>query len=104
MRFLMRVMSFLALVLAVVLATVDALQSVAIGAPLFMPLAEALAGFGQSGLVLVQALERPHPEISAIDPLLQWALSQPASIVFCGVSLLFWMIGYRRRPARASFA
>lgn len=104
MRFLMRVMSFLALVLAVVLATIDALQSVAVGAPVFMPLAEALAGFGNAGLTLVQSLERPHPEISLLDPLLRWALSQPASIAFFGLSLLLWMIGYRRPSAHATFA
>ncbi|OLP59028.1 hypothetical protein BJF93_03630 [Xaviernesmea oryzae] len=104
MRFLMRVMSFLALVLAVVLATVDALQSVAAAAPVFMPLSEALAGFGNTGLSLVQALERPHPDMAFVDPMLRMALMQPATVIFLGLSLLFWMAGYVRPRPRTSLA
>ncbi len=107
MRVLFRLFSFLALVAAILLATVDAIQSVAAGATVFVRFADVLTGldpalatrlaawpgsmagaFGESGANLGSAS-------------VQWAAGPPGAAVMLAMALVFWIIGYRR-PARFS--
>ncbi|MCV9962277.1 hypothetical protein OIU34_10245 [Pararhizobium sp. BT-229] len=104
MRFLLRFASFLALVVGVLVASVDAIQSVSASQPVLTPLATALAAGGSSTQSLVEALERPHANGAFLDPLIRWSLQQPAFAFFLLVALLLWMIGYKRPPVAGRFS
>jgi hypothetical protein len=104
MRFLLRFASFLVLVLGVLVASVDAIQSVSASQPVLTPLAAALAAAGPSALSFVQGLERPHANGAFLDPMIRWLLQQPAFAFFLLIALILWMIGYKRPPAAGRFS
>lgn len=104
MRFLLRFASFLALVLGVLVASVDAIQSVSASEPVLTPLVAALEAGGPSTQSLVQSLERSHGDGTLLDPLIRWALQQPAFAFFLIIALGLWMIGYKRAPAAGRFS
>ncbi|OBZ96963.1 membrane protein [Pararhizobium polonicum] len=104
MRFLLRFASFLALVVAVLVASVDAIQSVSASQPVLTPLATVLAAGGPSAQSLVQALEAPHASGAFLDPVIRWSLQQPAFAFFLLIALLLWMIGYKRPPVAGRFS
>ncbi len=107
MRLVFRLVSFLALVAAVLLATVDAIQSVSTGSAVLMRFSDVLAGL-DPGLAarlaawpgsLAGAFGSGGVNLGAT--VMQWLLHRPASAVALAASLLFWVIGYRRtRGAR----
>lgn len=104
MRFMLRFASFLALVAGVLVASVDAIQSVSASQPVLTPLATALAAGGPSTTALVQSLERPHAGIAMLDPLIRWSLQQPAFVFLFLIALMLWMIGYKRPPVAGRFS
>lgn len=104
MRFLLRFASFLALVAGVLVASVDAIQSVSASQPVLTPLSTALAAGGSSTQSLVDALERPHANGAFLDPVIRWVLQQPAFAFFLLIALVFWMIGYKRPPVAGRFS
>jgi len=104
MRFLLRFASFMALVAGVLVASVDAIQSVSASQPVLTPLATALAAGGPSTQSLVQTLETPHANGAFLDPLVRWSLQQPAFAFFLLIALVLWMIGYKRPPVAGRFS
>lgn len=104
MRFLLRVASFLALVLGVLAAAVDSIQSVSASQPVLTPLGSAVSASGDRGLALVQSLERPHGPAGMLQPVALWMLQQPAFAVFMVLALLLWMIAYRKPPVAGRFS
>jgi hypothetical protein len=104
MRFLLRFASFLALVAGVLVASVDAIQSVSASQPVLTPVAAALAAGGSSTQSLVQSLERPHLNGAFLDPVIRWSLQQPAFAFFLLIALLLWMAGYKRPPVAGRFS
>jgi hypothetical protein len=104
MRFLLRFASFLALVAGVLVASVDAIQSVSASQPVLTPLSTALVTGGASTQALVEVLERPHANGAFWDPAIRWSLQQPAFAFFLLVALLLWMIGYKRPPVAGRFS
>ncbi|CAN7252763.1 hypothetical protein [Rhizobium giardinii] len=104
MRFLLRFASFLALVAGVLVASVDAIQSVSASQPVLTPLSTALAAGGSSTQSLVEALERPHAGGAFWDPVIRWSLQQPAFAFFLLIALLLWMMGYKRPPVAGRFS
>ena len=104
MRFLLRFASFLALVAGVLVASVDAIQSVSASQPVLTSLATALSAGGPSTQSLVEALERPHAGGAFWDPVIRWSLQQPAFAFFLLIALLLWMIGYKRTPVAGRFS
>ena len=104
MRFLLRFASFLALVMGVLVAAVDAIQSVSASQPVLTPLAAALAAGGASTQSIVQSLERPHANGAFLDPLIRWSLQQPAFAFFLLIALFLWVIAYKRPPAAGRFS
>ncbi|WP_428427051.1 hypothetical protein [Pararhizobium sp.] len=104
MRFLLRFASFLALVMGVLVAAVDAIQSVSASQPVLTPLAAALAAGGASTQSIVQSLERPHANGAFFDPLIRWSLQQPAFAFFLLIALFLWVIAYKRPPAAGRFS
>ncbi|WEX77592.1 hypothetical protein PYH37_002398 [Sinorhizobium numidicum] len=104
MRLLLRFASFLALVVAVLAGTVDAIQSVAAYAPVMTPLADGIAALGPDALNWVQSLQRTGAGPAIWLKALHWLFMQPAFAVFLLTALLLWMAGYRKKPAAGRFA
>ncbi|MDQ0318536.1 hypothetical protein QO002_000674 [Pararhizobium capsulatum DSM 1112] len=104
MRFLLRFASFLSLIIGVLAASVDSIQSVSASQAVLTPLGSALSATGETGLALVQSLERPAGAAGLLQPVAHWVLMQPAFAVFLMLALLLWMIAYRRPPIAGRFS
>jgi hypothetical protein len=107
MGFFFRVLSFLALMAAILSGTVDAVRSVSEAALVMTPLGTAIGSVSVSGLDFIEGLERPGGRFDAFLPAFRWFLSQPAFGVFLIAALLLWMLGYRskrRQPKRRGMA
>lgn len=102
-RFIFRMFSLVALTLAIMAATLDAIQSVAASEPVLTPLAVAWSAASPESIAFVAdtLMNRLHPALW--DPTALWVLAQPAAIVLLVLSLILWMIGYRRRPFAGRF-
>ncbi|MBD9374280.1 hypothetical protein IB238_16795 [Rhizobium sp. ARZ01] len=102
-RFIFRILSLIALAMAIMAATLDAIQSVAASEPVLTPLAVAWTASSPDSIAFVAdtIMNRLHPALW--DPVALWVLAQPASIVLLVLSLLFWMAGYKRRPFAGRF-
>ena len=101
-RFILKTVSLLALVVAVMAGTIDAIQSVSASEPVLTPLAVAWSTASPETIALVaDGIMRKFPY--AWDPAALWLLSQPAFAVLLAVSLFFWMIAYRRPPVAGRF-
>lgn len=97
MRFLFRFVSLLALVVAVIAGTIDAIRSVAAGRTILTSLGAAWGDLSPATLdALRQASGRDLPGHAAASAL-EFVLAQPAFAVLLVVSLLFYWAGYRRR-------
>ncbi len=104
MRFLLKMLSFLMLIAGVLIASVDAIQSVSASEVVLTPLGGALASTGQEALDIVQSLERRQTEPALWDPAVRWLLGQPAFAVLLALSLILWMLAYRRPGAASRFS
>lgn len=104
MRFLLRFASFLSLVLGVLAASVDSIQSVSASQIVLTPLGGAVSATGETGLALVQSLERPGGAAGLFQPVARWVLLQPAFAVFLMLALLLWMLAYRKPPVAGRFS
>ncbi|WEZ84868.1 hypothetical protein P6U16_10225 [Rhizobium sp. 32-5/1] len=100
MRFLLRMLSFVFLVVGVLIASVDTIQSVSASEVVLTPLGVAVASIGQSALDTVQSLEKAQAEPAMWTRSIRWLLVQPAFAVLFAFALLLWMLAYRR-PAPA---
>ncbi len=102
-RFILRGISLLALVVAVMAGTIDAIQSVSASEPVLTPLAVAWSTASPDTIALVAdgIMRNFHPY--AWDPTAMWVLSQPAFAVLLAVSLFFWVIAYKRKPVAGRF-
>ena len=101
-RFILKAVSLVALVIAVMAGTIDAIQSVSASEPVLTPLAVAWSTASPETIALVaDGIMRNFPY--AWDPAALWVLSQPAFAVLLAVSLFFWMIAYRRPPVAGRF-
>ncbi|WP_454853282.1 hypothetical protein [Rhizobium binxianense] len=103
MRFLLRLASLVALAAAVIAGTIDSIQSVAASAVVMTPMADAWQDLSPSTLSALQSSVSyyVHPRFYAFVS--QWLLLQPAFAVFLVLSLLLWMIGYRKPPIAGRF-
>ncbi len=100
MRFLLRAISLLALIIAVIAGVQDAIKSVASSEVVITSLGAAWYGISPDTLNLTQAViqRRIHPYLW--DPVMQWVLLQPSWAVFLVLSLFFYLIAWRRpKPA-----
>lgn len=104
MRFVLRLASFLALIAGVLVASVDAIQSVSASEPVLTPLATALAAGGPAVESWVETLERPQAAYGFFGPVIRWTLHQPAFGFFMLAALLLWIIGYKRPQPAGRFS
>lgn len=102
-RFILRTISLLALIVAIMAGTIDAIQSVSASEPVLTPLAVAWSTASPDTIALVadSIMRNLHPY--AWDPAAMWVLSQPAFAVLLAVSLFFWVIAYKRPPVAGRF-
>lgn len=99
-RFVFRTLSLLALVFAIVTATMDSIQSVSSSQVMLTSFGSAWQDLDQPSLELArETLERYIEQQFLLDAI-DWTLRQPTFAVFLALSLIFWMIGYRPRPPR----
>lgn len=97
MGFLFRLVASFFLALAVIVAVIDAARSIAANVPVATPLVDAARS---AGLELEAVLAGVAPAGAFADPWMAITvaiLSAPAILVFTGLALIFYAMGYRRR-------
>ena len=100
MRFVARVFSLIFLVFAVIAGMVDAIQSVAAEKLVMTSLMESWSSNSPDTLMLLEDAAATYLPAWVWDPGALWVLAQPAFAVFLLLSLVFYLVGYRRtRPA-----
>ncbi|AYG64827.1 MULTISPECIES: hypothetical protein [unclassified Rhizobium] len=104
MRFLLRFASLVALVVAVIAGTIDSIQSVAASAVVLTPMGDAWNDVSPSSLARVRSVIAYYVHPRFYDMAMQWLLFQPAFAVFLVLSLLLWMVAYKRQPAAGRFS
>lgn len=103
-RFLFRVLSLLALCVGVVLGVIDAIASVSASQIIMTPLSVAWIGLHPGSLMTLEELVVTRLGDGAWLALRDVVLPQPASGAMLVVSLLFWMIGYKKPSPAGRFA
>jgi hypothetical protein len=99
-RALFRLLSMIALAVAVIMAVLDATRSIAAETLVLTPLASSWASVSPSTLEsLRQSMTQSLPPI-LWDPIMKTLLAQPGFVIFAALALLLAMIG--RRPAAPS--
>jgi hypothetical protein len=104
MRFLLRFASLVALVVAVIAGTIDSIQSVAASSVVLTPMGDAWKDVSPSSLATLQSLISYYIHPRLYDLAVQWLLFQPAFAVFLVISLLLWMIAYKKPPVAGRFS
>lgn len=103
-RFVFRMLSLLSLMLAVVAGVMDSIQSVSSSEVMLTSVASAWQELDAASLELArETLEHYIPVLIVLDGL-EWVLRQPAFAVFLSISLVLWMIGYRKPSLAGRFA
>lgn len=103
MRFIFRLFSLGALVLATIAGVIDAVQSVAASAVVLTPLAAAFADVWPAGLAGLEGAIGDRLAPLGVDAGAVWLLDQPAFAVCLVLAFLFHLAGYRRRRTTARF-
>lgn len=103
MRLLLRLLSLALLVLAVIAGTIDAVQSVAASRITLTPLSDAWRDVSPATLDALTASLSALPMSEMLSAAAEWLLGQPASIVLLIMSLLVYVIAYKRRKAQRRF-
>jgi hypothetical protein len=103
-RFLLRFLSLLFLVAAVMVGIIDSIQSVA-GENIYLtPFGAALFTLNPNIVASAQAfLESRFPPF-VWNTAIAWILTQPAFLIFLILSFLCWVVAYKRQPAAGRFA
>lgn len=104
MRFLLHAFSLMALIVAVISAVVDMIRSVAASQIVFTPLGADWYAFSADTLNATQAVIQRHVHPYVWDPVVQWILLQPTWAVFVVLSLVFYIIGWRKPKPAGRFA
>jgi hypothetical protein len=103
-RLLMHVLSALALAVAIVAGTLDAIQSVSASKLVLTSLGNAWLGLDPESLTLAELGAGHYMSADIWRPYIAPVLAQPAFAVFLVLSLIFWIIGYRKEPFAGRFS
>ncbi|MEM6464338.1 MAG: hypothetical protein AAF724_20745 [Pseudomonadota bacterium] len=104
MRFLLRALSLLALVVAVISAVIDMIKSVAASQVIITPLGAEWYRISSDTLNLTQNVIQQNMHPFLWDPVVQWILLQPTWGVFLVLSLVLYLIAWRRPRQARHFA
>lgn len=103
-RFLFRLLSLVALAIAVLAAAIDSIESVASSEVVMTSFGAAWVDVSASTLPLVQAAVEHYMGVWIWQNAVAWVLGQPAFAVFLLLSLFLWMCGYKKRSLAGRFA
>lgn len=103
-RLIFRVLSFLALCLGVIAASVDSIASVSASQISLTPVEAAWMDLSPSSLSALQGLVESQLGPAAWTAFAGLVLPQPAFAALLALSLLFWMIGYKKPSPAGRFA
>ncbi|MCM2397072.1 hypothetical protein NBH19_13425 [Rhizobium sp. S95] len=104
LRFVFRALSFLCLCLAVIVATVDSIESVSISQVTVSPLSTTWAEASPASLIQAQSLVEVYAGKQVWQIVSAWLLPQPAFAVLLLLALLLWMVGYKKPSPAGRFA
>jgi hypothetical protein len=96
-RFLFRLLALFSLAVAVILAVIDATNSVAAGVLVASPLGQSWYSVSPSTLNLAQAVIQRYTLPVVWDPVMIWILTLPGFVVFAALALIFYIIGHKPR-------
>jgi hypothetical protein len=97
-------MSFVSLVVAILVGTLDAIQSVSSSRVVLTSLGNAWLNLDPESLTLAEFSANDVVRTDIWRPLVAPLLAQPACLVLLVLSLIFWLAGYRKRPFAGRFA
>jgi hypothetical protein len=95
-RFLCRVGAFLALMAAIVLGTLDSIQSVSASSVVLTSLGNAWLNLDPEGLTLAEMAADNYISADIWRPYIAPLLAQPAFAIFLVIALAFWILGYKK--------
>ena len=104
MRFLLRFLSLLFLVAAVMAGIIDSIQSVASEAVVIMPFGAAIFSVNPDILAAAETYALTSLPPFVWNGIAEWLLLQPAFAVFLFLSFLFWVLAFKREPMAGRFA
>ena len=99
-RALLRLLSMVALAVAVIMAVLDATRSIAADALTLTPLGASWASLSRPSLEMVEQLFVSNLPAFLWDPVMTGVLRQPGFVVFAVLALLLALAGRRRQPPR----
>ncbi len=96
-RFVLRLLSMIALTVAVIMAVLDGARSVAASEVTLKPLGVSWFEASPDTLNLAQAVVQRYLLPVIWDPFMIWVLNQPGFAVMAVLALLLYIAGYKRR-------
>lgn len=103
-KFLCRLLSLVALVMAVAAGTMDSIESVSSSEVVLTSVSTAWVELDEARYQLVENAARTHLPPWIWEAVRMWVLPQPAFAALLLLSLLLWMIGYKRPNPAGRFA
>lgn len=103
-RFIFRLLAYIALSLAIIAAVLDAARSVGASQLTMTSLRDSWQSISASSLALVETSIKTHTYPMLWDPLMRWILEAPTFIIFALLACLFYAVGYKRENRAGRFA
>ena len=103
-RLVLRMMSLLLLCTGVIAAAVDAIASVSASRTILTPLSSVWSDVSPASLAALQGILERRFGSGAWVVFHDTVLPQPAFVVLFGLSLVFWMLGYKKPSLAGRFA
>lgn len=103
MRFISRIFSLIFLAIAIIVAVVDALESVGAGALKLTPLGQTWSSFNATSLAAFEVMVIENAGAFLWDPIIEWVLIQPTVAVFLALSFVFYILSYKRKRREDRF-
>lgn len=104
LRALFHFLSLVALAAAVLVGTIDSIQSVSTSDIVLTSLGNAWLNLDAESLTLAEMSANDYIAADIWRPVVAPVLAQPAGAVFLVLALFFWIIGYKRKPIAGRFS
>jgi hypothetical protein len=103
-RAVFHLLSFLALVAAILVGVIDSIQSVSTSQMVLISLGNAWLNLDAESLTLAELSANDYISADIWRPFVAPVLAQPASAAFLVLALIFWMMGYKRTSFAGRFS
>lgn len=104
LRTISRFLSLVALAAAILVGTLDSIQSVSSSDVILTSLGNAWLNLDPESLTLAELSADDYISADIWRPYVAPVLAQPACVVFLALALIFWMIGYKRQSFAGRFS